>query len=383
LTFTTSATLSSAVGSYAINGSGLTANNGNYTFVQAAGNATALTINALAVSLTGSRPYDGTATAAAGILTVANKVGVDDVSVASGSGTLASASVGLQTITSLGNLALGGTSAGNYTLAGAGGSVNITTAGLTVTNFMALDKEYDGTTNAMLNAAGAGLAGVVNGDDVSLVSSSAVGYFADRNVGTNKPVAVSGLTLGGTAAADYTLAQPTNVTANITSAGLTVTGVTAADKVYDGTTDATLNGTATLNGLLGGDAASLVTNNVNASFADAGVGTNKPVTVAGYTLTGPDAGNYTVAQPAGLTANILPLVTPVFAGQGISAGPGGWQLSFNAQPGQSYRLLAATNISLPWDQWTVISSGKFESGTLNVTDVETNLTHRFYLIVSP
>jgi hypothetical protein len=47
LAFTTTATPSSAVGSYAITGSGLTANNGNYVFVQAAGNATALTINAV------------------------------------------------------------------------------------------------------------------------------------------------------------------------------------------------------------------------------------------------------------------------------------------------------------------------------------------------
>jgi type IV secretory pathway protease TraF len=45
LSFTTSATASSNVGSYAIDGSGLTANNGNYVFVQAANNATALKIN--------------------------------------------------------------------------------------------------------------------------------------------------------------------------------------------------------------------------------------------------------------------------------------------------------------------------------------------------
>jgi len=44
LTFTTPATSASGAGSYAINGSGLTANNGNYTFAQAAGNATALSI---------------------------------------------------------------------------------------------------------------------------------------------------------------------------------------------------------------------------------------------------------------------------------------------------------------------------------------------------
>ena len=54
LTFTTAATSSSGVGGYAISGSGLTANNGNYTFVQASGNATALTINALPVNLTGT-----------------------------------------------------------------------------------------------------------------------------------------------------------------------------------------------------------------------------------------------------------------------------------------------------------------------------------------
>ncbi len=43
LTFTSPATSASAVGTYAINGSGLSAS--NYTFVQAAGNANALTIN--------------------------------------------------------------------------------------------------------------------------------------------------------------------------------------------------------------------------------------------------------------------------------------------------------------------------------------------------
>src|SRR5439155_7482901 len=45
LLFSTTATSTSNVGSYPINGSGLTANNGNYTFVQAIANATALTIN--------------------------------------------------------------------------------------------------------------------------------------------------------------------------------------------------------------------------------------------------------------------------------------------------------------------------------------------------
>ena len=217
LTFTTTATSSSGVGGYAINGAGLTANNGNYTFVQGAGNATALTINALPVNLTGTRSYDGTTTVAAGILSVANKVGGDNVTVVSGSGTLAGANVGSEAIMSLGTLALGGTAAGNYTLVGASGSVNITVSALalTVTNLLAVDKVYDGTTNATLDATDAGLTGVLNGDDVTLVSSNAVAYFADKNADTNKPVTVTGLALGGAAAANYTLTDPTNVTANI------------------------------------------------------------------------------------------------------------------------------------------------------------------------
>jgi len=86
---------------------GLAANNGNYTFVQAAGNATALTINTLPVNLTGTRSYDGTTMAAAGILSVANRVGSDNVTVASGSGTLAGANVGSEAITSFGTLGVG------------------------------------------------------------------------------------------------------------------------------------------------------------------------------------------------------------------------------------------------------------------------------------
>ncbi|MCA1834555.1 MAG: hypothetical protein LC750_17810, partial [Actinobacteria bacterium] len=72
LTFTSPATSSSNVGSYAINGSGLTATYGNYTFVQAAANATALTINPATLTYVadaksryfgaGNPPFTGTVT---------------------------------------------------------------------------------------------------------------------------------------------------------------------------------------------------------------------------------------------------------------------------------------------------------------------------------
>ena len=180
----------------------------------------------------------------------------------------------------------------------------INTMMLTVTNMLALDKVYDGTTNATLDATGAGLTGVLNGDDVTLVASNAVAYFADKNIGTNKPVTEAGLALGGAAAANYTLADPTNLTASISAAELTVVGVTPASKVYDSTINAQLNGAATLNGAVSGDDVSLIPDNASAAFAGLNVGTGIPVTVSGYDLAGADAGNYTLTQPTGLTADI-------------------------------------------------------------------------------
>jgi hypothetical protein len=86
---------------------------------------TALIVNPLPVALVGSRPYDGTATAVAAILTITNVVAGDVVTVASGSGTLASSNAGPEAIISFGTLALGGAAAGNYTLLGASGTVTI------------------------------------------------------------------------------------------------------------------------------------------------------------------------------------------------------------------------------------------------------------------
>src|SRR4029079_16711482 len=57
-------------------------------------------------------------------------------------------------------------------------------------------------------------------------------------------------------------------------------------------------------GVLGLDAVSINSSGYSASFNNKNVGTGKAVTVSGVALGGADAGNYTVSQPAGLTANI-------------------------------------------------------------------------------
>jgi hypothetical protein len=88
-------------------------------------------VNPLAVKLSGSRPYDGTTAAAAGILSIANLVGSDKVTL-SGTATLAGTGAGPVAISSVAGLQLGGSAAANYTVTGASGSVTIIVGPLTV-----------------------------------------------------------------------------------------------------------------------------------------------------------------------------------------------------------------------------------------------------------
>ena len=69
---------------------------------------------------------------------------------------------------------------------------------------MAANKAYDGTTSATLTSCT--LSGVVGGDVVSCTGHGDLRLTA--SVGTGKTVTVSGLTLTGAAAGNYTLATP-------------------------------------------------------------------------------------------------------------------------------------------------------------------------------
>ena len=132
----------------------------------------------------------------------------------------------------------------------------------------------------------------------ALTGSLAVGS-PSKNVGTY-PIVQGTLA----APAGYLFSSYAGNIATVTPASLTVSGLSANDKVYDATTAATLSGAATLGGVLAGDVVSVSGGTGN--FADKNVGTGKAVTVSGITLSGADVGNYVVAAPTGLTANITP-----------------------------------------------------------------------------
>src|SRR5207248_458219 len=83
-----------------------------------------LTVTPVALTFTGSKTYDGSASATAAQLTFGNNIDGANLTKA-GSVTLAGAGAGAQNISSFSGLTLGGTAADNYTLSGASGSVTV------------------------------------------------------------------------------------------------------------------------------------------------------------------------------------------------------------------------------------------------------------------
>ena len=84
-----------------------------------------------------------------------------------------------------------------------------------------------------------------SGDTVS-VTGAPSGAFASKDVANGITVNVSGLSLSGANAGDYSLTAP-SLSANITAKALTGLGTLGANsKIYDATTTATLTGSAAL-----------------------------------------------------------------------------------------------------------------------------------------
>ena len=203
-----------------------------------------------------------------------------------------------------------GADSGNYTIAAQPtATANITAKGLTISGMTASNKVYDSTTTATLNNGSDTLNGVIAADsgNVGLVTTGASGAFGQKDVGNGLTVTGSGFTLSGSAAGNYTIASNPTTTANITPATLTVTGVTANNKVYDSTTTATLSTAGdNLVGVYGGDTVTLSNAGATGTFASKNVANGIAVAASGFTVSGAQAGDYTLTQPTGLAANITP-----------------------------------------------------------------------------
>ncbi|MEG3063170.1 MAG: YDG domain-containing protein, partial [Comamonas sp.] len=155
-------------------------------------------------------------------------------------------------------ITLGGADARNYTLASttATATANIAKAEISsVSGITADDRTYDGTTGATLNTQNSVFNGKILGDVLTVTDAS--GSFVDKNADVGKRVDITGITLGGADARNYTLAD-TSAVAKANIHQLAVEASIAADgKIYDATTAAITHGQ--LGGLLGKDQVTLAT----------------------------------------------------------------------------------------------------------------------------
>ncbi|WP_257385625.1 kelch repeat-containing protein [Tahibacter caeni] len=169
--------------------------------------------------------------------------------------------------------------------------IDVKPAPLHVTGTTVQNKTYDGTTAATL--AGGTLVGVLAAD-LGTVTLTQAGTFAQADVGTGIAVTANH-TIGGSAAGNYTLTQPTGLSADITPATLTYTA-TPATMPY-GTTPAGLVGT--VSGFVPGESQATATTGTlgfTTTATAASAPGQYPVTGGGLDA---NDGNYIFVQAAG------------------------------------------------------------------------------------
>ena len=205
-----------------------------------------------------------------------------------------------------GNIEISSTDATTLTVATA--SSTVSQKQLTISGLTGVDKTYNNSTDASVSGT-AELIGIVGSEDVSLNSSAATYAFANANVGTNKSITVLGYALNGTASSNYTLAQPSGITASINKADQTISAIAESQTISFGDAPYSVATTAT-SGL------TVAYSSSNTSVAT--VATNGLVTIVGAgtaTITASQSGNsnYNAATP------VTQVVTVAQANQTITA----------------------------------------------------------------
>lgn len=201
---------------------------------------------------------------------------------------------------------------------------------LTLSNFTANSKIYDGTTTV------SGTAFADNRQPSHILTFTYSAAFLDKNAGAAKAVSFSGITLsGGTDMAKYNLLQTTGTAiATISKAALTISGTfTAIDKSFDNSATATMeNNSLTLSGIIAGDTVTI--GSIGLQFSDATAGVGKTVNISSVTLQGTDANNYSVSLIGSPTASatIAAVVTPPGGGGGGLGGGGGGGAIIEPEP---------------------------------------------------
>jgi hypothetical protein len=178
----------------------------------ASGQSQTITFNPLSNSTYGDATFNLTASSTSG-LTVSYQSSNTNVATVTGN---------TVTIVGAGATSITASQSGDGTYAPAtpvSQTLTVDPRNLTITGVTAVNRVYNNTTIVALDFSAATLNTVVGSDNVTV---SGTGSVTSADTGTARPVTTT-LTLGGTAAANYTLTQPTGITVNITRAPQTIT----------------------------------------------------------------------------------------------------------------------------------------------------------------
>jgi len=214
-------------------------------------------------------------------------------------------------------------------------TVTVDPVALSITGITADDKPYDGNNTATLSGTAA-YVGLVNGETPAVTGTPAA-TFNNKNVGTAKPVTVTGYTAPN---ANYTLpAQPTGLTADINSIALTALLTGTVSKPYDGNTAATLSSANyNLAGVIGLDDVSVSNTSGSYDNKNTAGSPTKTVTVTGLLLSGADAGNYTISNAASVSGNVGTITA---LGITVTPDAGQFKVFGDANPTYTYALAPA------------------------------------------
>lgn len=248
-----------------------------------------ITVSTVAMA---NKVYDGTINTSVTDYTFSEIVSDDDISVAFEMAYFEDKNVGTNKTATVSEYELLGSKAGNYSLKilPISSTADISSKALNISGLAAINKVYDGTTNASIFG-DALLGGLISGDNVTYSIEQV--SFIDENVGIGKSIIVTGSALNGTDASNYNIESTENLIANITPKEVNISSALILDKEYDGKTGAQITDIQ-ISGVIPGDDVS-ITSSI-AKFENKNVSINKSVMVSGGALIGVDNGNYAISS---------------------------------------------------------------------------------------
>ena len=356
---------------------------GDDSFDVSTSSALSQVINTRAVTLSGTRAYDGTTTATSSLLTIGNNLDGANLTL-SGSANLASSNVGLQNITSFAGLSLGGAAVGNYTLSGASGSVTITKAASSIaltsaTNPSGYKNSISFTATLPTTASGNVIFLTASGafSTNALVSGSA-GSLSITNLprGTNLITVQyggDGNYLGSTNTLNQIVTNHPPVVADVTyyrskdtSFKIPITSLLTNATDVDGDTLGLQSVGASTNG------ATILTNGTYVYYVPvSGTNTN-------------DSFTYTVNDGFGgsTLANIAVVVYSAAGPAQLSAPSNGVvNITFFGIPNYTYVVQTTTNLSTPW--WNLSTNTAGTNGSWFFTDPNATNAQQYYRSAQP